>query len=213
MEGLATLFEASEITAGGLSPQLDSRLTTLQKAFKDKKNIPLQQLVKMDRTAFMQDPLLCYAEARYVMYYMHDKGQLKAWYDAYKAGFADDATGMRAMEKVLGKKIFEIEDDWAKWVAGLKLATNRLADQGRLGVEVQDAPAGVVVLSLVPSGPAAKAGRIKPGDVIEKIDTREVRSCADFVAAVRASAAMQTVNIQVFREGRHVTLAQPLGQK
>lgn len=65
----------------------------------------------------------------------------------------------------------------------------------------QGLPQGVYVQNCVPDGPAYNAG-IQNGDVITKIDEREITSMKEFQAALENLASDQTVSIVVARNGR-----------
>ena len=213
-EGLATLFEASKITPQGLVPLVDQRLVTIQKAIRKKTVVPLEKLFRLNRIDFIRNAELCYAEARYVMLYIHRRGLLKRWYEQYKADYKSDQTGAAAMKKLLGKRTSVIEDDWKKWVRQLRLPWGEVrAGQGRLGAEVQDHPQGVKIVGFAPGSAAERAGRLKNGDIIEKFNGRAIRNPAEFVAAVRAAGANRTVTIQLLRNGRRMTVSQPLSDK
>jgi serine protease DegQ len=66
---------------------------------------------------------------------------------------------------------------------------------GQLGVSTTS---GVVVLSVVNGGPAAKAG-VRPGDVITAVNGQGVSDVEDFLAALRNDRPGQTVTITFFR--------------
>lgn len=210
-EGLASLFESSRITPAGLEPNTDLRLLALHRAIRDKKTIPLDSLFKMGQKRFMEQTDLAYAQSRYFMLYLHEKGRLRDWYKRYKQTFADDPTGQKAVEAILNNKLSTIESEWLEWAAALKPppppARSR---QSRLGVEVMDDPAGVKVVRLIAGGPAKQAGRIQAGDVIQEINGRKVTNTADFAVAVKAVGSMQTVTVKVLHQGRPETILQPL---
>ncbi|MFP4104605.1 MAG: PDZ domain-containing protein [Phycisphaerae bacterium] len=214
-EGLATLFERAKIGADGLTPLLDTRLLTVQRAIRKEELLELEDLLKMDRKRFYADRhrTLAYAQARYLMYYLHEKGKLQAWYKEFKRTCTGDPTGRQALQRVLSAQMFRIQKDWTRWVGRLKLpAAERRSGQARLGAIVAVHPQGVKIVTL-PDGSAAKqAGRLKVGDVITRIDGKPVRNMAEFVAAVRSCRAMQTVTIILKRHGRTQTIQQPLGQ-
>lgn len=65
----------------------------------------------------------------------------------------------------------------------------------------QGLPQGLYVQNCVPDGPAYDAG-IQNGDVITRIDDREIRSMKDFQAALDNLATGQTVSVVVERNGR-----------
>ena len=212
MEGLATLFEASQISPTGLCPRTDSRLLALQKAIRQKDAIPLKRLFGMSQAEFSRRAELCYAQARYVMLYLHQRGLLRRWYQTYRSTFAADPTGAEAFEKVLGKRTCLVEDDWKKWASKLELPWGELrSSQARLGLKMQRASKGVKVVGFVPGGAAERAGRIKVGDIIRSFNGRKVANCAELVGAIRAAGAMQTVTIELIRGGRPLTIRQPLG--
>jgi len=216
-EGLATLFEASKITPSGLTPQLDRRLATIQKAIKGKdkgkKPFSLRELFSMGRKPFMKDASLAYAQARYVMYYLHERGRLDDFYRRYKDTFAADPHGISAFEAAMGNKLAIIERAWTKWVLEQKMPSSEYRiRQGRLGLEIQRAPQGAKVVGLRPGGAAKKAGRLKIGDVIKQFNGQAIRNEADLVAAIRSAGAMRTVKVHLIRNSRPMTVMQPLGK-
>jgi hypothetical protein len=211
-EGLATLFEASEITPSGLKPRLDLRLPVVQRALKAEKAIPLRRLLTMGRKPFLKDAELAYAQARYVMHFLYAGGHLANWYKRYKATFTHDPDGVKALEATLASRLFLIEPDWQKWVLSLQMPSSEpRLQQGRLGLEVQNHPQGVKVVGLVPGSAAQLAGRIRVGDVVEKLNGHNVTNPIELVGAIRAAGALQTIKVQLLRHGRRMTVIQPLG--
>ena len=211
-EGFATLFEAGRITAKGLEPQVDARLINLQKALRTKKAFPLGRLLRFNDRQFMKDAELCYAQSRYLMLYLHERGLLKKWYERYKAGFAKDRSGLKALEKLLRKRIPDIDSDWSQWVAKLRLPWGESrAHEARLGIRTRDDSQGPKVVGLAAGGAAEGSGLIRVGDIIEEFDGRPTPRCAHLIAAIRAAGAKQTVTVHLRRQGRRVTIHQPLG--
>jgi serine protease Do len=74
-----------------------------------------------------------------------------------------------------------------------------------------DKPHGVMIQELVPGGAASKED-IKPGDVILKVDGREVNQANELQSYVATKSAGASVNLKIFRNGkeldRKVTLKQ-----
>ncbi|MBC8107225.1 MAG: PDZ domain-containing protein, partial [Anaerolineae bacterium] len=66
----------------------------------------------------------------------------------------------------------------------------------KLGLDSQD---GVVIMEVMPDSPAEKAG-IKNGDVVKKLDDKEIGAKEDFVAVMRASKPDQQLKVSVIRE-------------
>jgi hypothetical protein len=212
IEGLATLFEACEINAEGVRPLADLSLLTLQKAIRQKKEVPLEQLLRLDPEGFRKNAQLCYAESRYLMLYLYEQKLLPKWYQAYRTGCQEDPTGLKALEKVCGKRVFQVEDDWTEWLSKQKPPWGELrSGQARLGAELHDDPKGPKVVGLTPGSASERAGRIKVGDTIVKFNGRDVSNVAELVGAIRVTGAMQTVAIELIRDGLRVTIQQPLG--
>jgi S1-C subfamily serine protease len=69
---------------------------------------------------------------------------------------------------------------------------------------------GVKVVRLVDGGPAKRSGRIDVDDVIQELNGRKVGNLAEFVAAVRSSGALRTVDVKLLRHGESLTVQQPL---
>jgi len=59
---------------------------------------------------------------------------------------------------------------------------------------------GVAVMQVVSGSPADAAG-LQPGDVIQKIDGKDISSADDLTKAIRATKPGQTVNLQVWSGG------------
>jgi S1-C subfamily serine protease len=79
-----------------------------------------------------------------------------------------------------------------------------------LGVETApgagvDGGRGVVVVSVQPGGPAAKAG-VRAGDIIDAIDGKPLRGVVDLNATVSAHRPGQAISLTMRRDGRRLTL-------
>jgi len=211
-EGLATLFERSRVTRDGLAPYVDGRVVEVQRAIRENGLIRLQRLIGLDDKAFMRRAALAYAESRYLMLYLYGRGKLAAFYSRYKEGFDADPSGAEALAETLGEGLPRIEEKWRAWVAELRPAENEARTmQARLGLQVRNHSQGVLVAGVVPGSAAEKAGRIRAGDVIVRFNGRGIRTPGEFVGAVRAARALQTVEVSLLRHGRPTTVRQPLG--
>jgi S1-C subfamily serine protease len=74
------------------------------------------------------------------------------------------------------------------------------AARGRVGVELEDRPDGVVVTAVLDGSPAAKAG-LRAGDRLTKVGADDTRTTADVRKALAASPAGETVEITRTRGG------------
>jgi S1-C subfamily serine protease len=99
---------------------------------------------------------------------------------------------------------FAIPSSMVRSIAGQLIASGKVTNSGRaaLGVTVQtvtDAngnPVGAGVASVVPGGPAAKAG-IVPGDVITKVGSTPVTSAQALADALAQHTAGQRVTVTI----------------
>jgi AGZA family xanthine/uracil permease-like MFS transporter len=80
-----------------------------------------------------------------------------------------------------------------------------------LGLEMQAAANGVEVVAIADTSPVRRAGLIKPADVIVKFDRYKVSSSQDVLDAWRATGARRVVKIELVRDGRELSVSQPLG--
>jgi serine protease Do len=69
--------------------------------------------------------------------------------------------------------------------------------------------AGVLVREVRPGTPAEKAG-LKAGDVIVKVEGKEVRTLADLRAQLRDKSDQASVSMQVLRKGSEITVTAPI---
>ena len=84
--------------------------------------------------------------------------------------------------------------------------TREIADS----LDLEEA-AGVLVISVVSEGPAAKAG-LRSGDVIRSVDGQKIFDTRDLSRRVGFSAPERLVELDVWRDGRAVAIAAVLGR-
>jgi hypothetical protein len=210
-EGLASLFESSTITEDGLEPQTDARLLSLLKAIRQKNCPTLQALLKLDQKDFTANADICYAQARYLMFYLYELDLLDVWYAQYKKDYVEDATGAASLETVLKKTLPQIQDDWLKWVAGLKVKTAQLVPaRAKVGAVVTADDGNVKIARLIKGGAAQQSGRLAVGDVVVEFNGAKTPNIAQYVAAVNAAGALQTVSIKLIRAGQPMVVQQPM---
>jgi tetratricopeptide (TPR) repeat protein len=210
-EALATLFESSKVVNGSAEPQPNRRLYVLQMFVRRKRTLPFKDLMEFDHPTFMTHAAIAYAQGRYMMVYLYQKGVLKKWYDAYTAGYEDDRTGAKAMEKVLGKKLAEIEKDWGKWVLQQEPPVLRLPPKhAYIGIQLRPGVDGVHVVRVVPGSGAHKAG-LKADDVIVKIDGERTIDPGHLMNIVYQHEVGDKLKLQYRRDGKYRTVTVTLG--
>jgi hypothetical protein len=123
-EGIASLFEAPVIPRAGeihgVKNWRHPRLIGAWASPREKDAARLDALFAMNDDTFRDDAEdLHYAMARYACQWLDDAGKLWAFYQAWRDDVADDPTGEKAFERVVGKPPREMHDAWAKWVKAL----------------------------------------------------------------------------------------------
>ncbi len=121
-EGFASLYEQSRTLSGGeMEGLLNWRLPGLQNAIREKREIPLRDLMKTSTHSFYGDERgVNYATARYLCLYLQEKELLRKFYLAFKATFKKDPTGIMALEKVTGQALDKLQPAWIEWVKKLR---------------------------------------------------------------------------------------------
>jgi hypothetical protein len=120
-EGLASLYEQSSLGPDTITGHENWRLPALQKAIAAGKLRPLSELIADDDFRNNERVGLNYAEARYLMFYLQEKGQLRRYYAEFRAHAKDDPTGLASLKRVIAPQSLEdFEKDWRKWVMGLR---------------------------------------------------------------------------------------------
>lgn len=202
VEGLATLFETAKHEGGKVVPQHSQRLAVLQQAVRGKHTIPWAQMMRLSHPDFMRNALVGYAQARYMLFYMLDKGLLKKFYDEYtnKESYGDDKSALRTVEVVFGKPIDEVERDWSQWVLAQKVPQVPF-----MGVRTKEEKGKLLVEDVTPNSPAAKAG-LQKGDLIATMDGQAINDQGGLLEAVGAKNVGDEMAIQVQRGGKPLDL-------
>lgn len=118
-EGLASLYEQCAEVEGRIHGNTNWRLAGLQKAIRAGE---LQSIKKLTTRAFYSDDDgTNYAMARYLCYYLQQKGLLRSYYRQFVQNAQADPTGYRTLSKVLGAPDLEkFQREWEKYVLGLR---------------------------------------------------------------------------------------------
>ncbi len=122
-EGLASLYEASAEKNGHIQGLINWRFKGLEKAIKEGKTISFQKLTSMSPGEFYGGDSYSqhYAQARYLCYYLQEKGLLTKFYHQFVAAADHDPTGFATLKRVLGEQDMEaFKRKWEKFVLGLR---------------------------------------------------------------------------------------------
>ena len=105
-EGLGALYEHTDLGSGDLHGRINWRLPGLKTAIEHGKTIPFEDLFAKGRLEFYDTKTsgLHYAMARYLLYYLQEKGLLETYYHQFVANQKKDPTGLATLQNVLGEK-------------------------------------------------------------------------------------------------------------
>ncbi|MFW6159385.1 MAG: PDZ domain-containing protein [Planctomycetota bacterium] len=208
IEGLATLFESSDRN-GSVRPKHSHRLAVVQAAVKADRSLPWKTFMKMNQAQFVRVARLAYAQSRYMLLYMYEKGLLKKFYDEYTddENYKGDKTALEAFEVVFGTPIEAVERDWKAWVLKQKVPPIPY-----LGVQTLQKGKKLVVQKVMGGSPAAKAG-IQKDDAFVRVAGRPVASLSQLTGAIAAHAVGDEVEIELARGDETVSVTVRLGKR
>jgi len=211
IEGLATLFESSKMVNGAAKPLPNHRVNIIKSIVRRKASIPWREFFNLSHGGFMKRNATAYPQGRYIFMYLHTKGLLKKWYDAYTSGYEEDDTGAKAIEKVTGKSLDKVEADWRAWVAKLKSVPLRLsAKQAYIGVQLARQVDGLRIVRVVPGSAADRCG-LENNDVIIKLDGRRMVDIGELLRTVTSHKVGDRVKIEFRRGEKYKTVTAKLG--
>jgi hypothetical protein len=123
-EGLASLYEASMEKNGHLQGLVNWRFIGLEQAIKDHKTISFQQLTGTSDAEFYGQGASYnqyYGQARYLCYYLQEKGLLVKFYREFVANAKRDPTGYATLQRVLGETdMAKFKEKWEKFILALR---------------------------------------------------------------------------------------------
>jgi hypothetical protein len=121
-EGLGSLYEQCGDANGHIRGFTNWRLPVLQQAIR-LKNVPsFAELTAHDSSGFYSDDKgVNYAQARYLCYYLQDKGLLIKFYQTFLARQKADPTGYKTLQEILGEADMQrFKLKWETYVLGLR---------------------------------------------------------------------------------------------
>jgi hypothetical protein len=177
IEGFGTHYESPTFTKSGeirshVSWQHHWRLPSLQQSIRNGTYSGWQKTFYAWATVPVAH---AYQIVKYIFLYLQEEGKLYDFYEEYLKNYPENPTaqstseaGVKALEKVCGKKVRELEQEWKDWV----LSINRpmmgvYFDQNYSGE-------GAKIEKVEPGSPAERGG-MKAGDIILEMDGRAVK--------------------------------------
>jgi hypothetical protein len=121
-EGMGSLYEQCGDAEGHIHGFTNWRLPGLQRAIRSKAVPSFKDLTAMDIKAFYnEDKGANYAQARYLCYYLQEKGVLIKFYQEFHARQKEDESGYQTLKKILAETDMDaFKTKWEKYVLGLR---------------------------------------------------------------------------------------------
>ena len=120
-EGLGSLYEQCGEKDGHIYGYVNWRLPGLQTAIKADETVSFKKLMEMDFNDFYgQATGVNYAQARYLLYYLQEKGLLVSFYKQFHANRKTDPSGYETLKSVLAETdMHQFQRNWEKYVLEL----------------------------------------------------------------------------------------------
>ncbi len=121
-EGLGSLYEQCQERDGKIRGLLNWRLPGIQTALRERRARTFAELCSTtDDQFYGDDQGVHYAQARYLCYYLQERGLLRGYYHAFVANQREDPTGYETLRRVLRRAdMAEFERDWSRFVLDLE---------------------------------------------------------------------------------------------
>lgn len=121
-EGMGSLYEQCGERRGRIVGFTNWRLAGLQRAIRSKILPSFKTLTHTTTNQFYnEDPGSHYAQARYLMYYLQEKGLLLKYYREFTKNHASDPTGYKTLKRILRvKDMTAFQKKWERWVLKLR---------------------------------------------------------------------------------------------
>lgn len=119
-EGLASLYEQCADEDGTIVGRVNWRLPGLQERIRAGQTRPFAELMAMTPTEFYGEAdgySVHYGQARYLCFYLQERGLLQTYYRAFVAGVAEDPSGLATLQRVVGiTDMVGFQRDWEAFV-------------------------------------------------------------------------------------------------
>lgn len=121
-EGMGSLYEQCGTREGRIVGFTNWRLRGLQKAIRDKRLPTFEKLSSTTTWQFYNmDRGDNYGQARYLCYYLQEKGKLVPYYKQFIKNVDKDPTGYKTLKAILGRDDMDaFQKEWEGWVMKLR---------------------------------------------------------------------------------------------
>ncbi len=210
MEGLASLLEDVETNEAGGFRIVPSWRTNIAKRLERAGRLtPWPDLATIGRDSFMGYRARAnYAQSRAVFMFLLDEGALATWYGMFVERFADDPSGIGAIERALGAPLESAEMRFRQWLRRLpEVGEQARPPRASLGVDLGPGTGdGPSVLG--PSHDAqpkyVSQERLRRRDVITAVDGRATTTLDDLFRVLSDLEVGRRIVLDVRRAGRAI---------
>ncbi len=195
-EGLASVVEDYDVIGDRLVPMPSWRTNMVKRLVKIRKLPKISELASMDLATFTnRKPLARYAQARTVLMWLLDRGEMGAFYLRYMETYDEDPTGMVAVLGVTGLEEDTLDSVYQDWVRGLPEVAETGDDlDATLGISIENGTGdGVVVKALTVE--ARRRTGLHLGMVITAIEGRATRDMHELIRVLGDYRAGDTVDV------------------
>jgi tetratricopeptide (TPR) repeat protein len=210
-EGIASLVERVEPAPGrAVRSAPNWRINIARRLAEPRRLTPWETFFSLDSTKFVTiRPLAMYAQAYALSLWLYERGDLRAWMDAYERTADESPGGEHAFESVLSEDAATLQRDWRDWLVSKDFVPERFEDgASSLGVDLDDAsdegPRVVGVFA------RRSADSLRLRDVILAIDGAPVRTVAEAIQALDSRSPGGSVEVDVRRGRLDLTLTVPV---
>ncbi|MBE2218979.1 MAG: hypothetical protein IAE90_12285 [Ignavibacteria bacterium] len=120
-EGFASLNEKSTFKEGKLVGEFSFRIIPLRRAIENNTYTSIEQMMKTDdEELYSRRSSFYYAQSRYLLMYLQEKGLLETYYKTFRDTYAEDETGISQLETLLDKPIGSINEDCLEYIKSFK---------------------------------------------------------------------------------------------
>ncbi len=120
-EGFASLNEKSVFKNGNLIGEFSLRIIPLRRAISGDTYTGLQRLmVTNDNELYGKRTSFYYAQSRYLLMFLQEKGLLDKYYKLFRDTHEIDNTGISQLKEITGKSMEELDDEYLTYIKSFK---------------------------------------------------------------------------------------------
>ncbi|TET32211.1 MAG: PDZ domain-containing protein [Planctomycetota bacterium] len=213
VEGFGSLYEQCTRREGSGYGLLNWRLPGLKRAIANETCYPLKDFISNSGSHFRKNQSLAYAISRYIFYFLQEKKLLRKWYAKYRENYDEDKSGLKTLEEIYGKSIEEFEKDWLEFLEPLNYGRGGpSANTPFIGVNLEETDDGLKITQVQENTPADKAG-LKDGDIILKMDDKDIKTVSDLRGVVSKHKIGDEVKFIIKRGDEEKEITVKLGKR